>query len=113
MPRRGEAFELSPDIAKKVALIDMGDGAFEWRDAEPSRPFYVYRRDAGDVATHSATPLVVLPVEKLGENAIIARLAQWDRDLNPSDPERPLHRWDSLQRAAASGRRRARGRRLG
>ena len=72
-------------------------GPLEWRDAEPSRPLYVYRRDAGDVATSSATPLVVLPVEKLGENAITAKLTKWDRDLNPSDPENPLYRWDFEQ----------------
>ena len=41
---------------------------------------------APDVATNSPTPLVVLPVEKLGENAITAKLAKWDRDLNPSEP---------------------------
>src|ERR1700679_592774 len=56
VPRRGSVFELSPDIAKKIALVNRGDGALEWRDAEPSRPLYVYRRDAGDVATKSAPP---------------------------------------------------------
>jgi hypothetical protein len=94
IPRRGETIEISSDVAQRIALIDKGDGAFEWRDAESPRPLHVYRREVGDTAINSPTPLVVLPVEKLGENAVTSMLVKWDRDLNPSAPGKPLHRWE-------------------
>jgi hypothetical protein len=95
--RQGSVFGPTSDVAKRIVLIDKGDGAFEWRDAEPTRPLYVSPRDAREMAANGATPLVVLPVEKLGENAITAKLAQWDHNLNPNEHERPLLRWHSEQ----------------
>ena len=74
---------------RRIALVDLGGGALEWRDFhEASRgplPPIPRVRPAP-----TATPLIALPVEELSPNEITARLQEWDDRLTP---HQGLKRW--------------------
>lgn len=81
--------ELRPEPARHLALVDVGHGALEWRDAVPDSRLVAGRQTLKELAAGPA-PLVTLPVERLGLNAITERLERWDSRFTQ---DQGLRRW--------------------
>src|SRR4051794_8405812 len=93
-PTRGFPEMAPPERpVRTMSLVDLGDGALEWREpterrAPPTRSF--------EELAPAGRSVVDIPIEILGPNEILAKLADWDERLTP---DAGLKRWDG-----ASGR---------
>jgi hypothetical protein len=92
-PRRGfESGPVEPGTGTRpraMALVDVGNGALEWRDPDLFQPQGAPRRAFGDLAT-GAQLVDLVPTEDLGPNQIVGKLTDWDLKLTPTQG---LRRW--------------------